>query len=121
MKKIAILLIAIVGFVFVANAQQAKERVPGDNGNTVIVSVSEDSQTSTSITAYNNSTKSITVYVSVSNGNTEVGKGSISVPAAEQGSHSTSTGTISKIRPCSSTTSGCEVKSIKITKVEVRN
>ena len=122
MKKLAMVLIAMVGFAFVTNAQQAQARVPGDNGNSVIVSVSDDSQTSTSITAYNNSTKSITVYFSVLNDQgSEVGKGSISVPAAEQGSHTKNTGTISKIRPCSSTTSGCEVKTIKITDVKVNN
>lgn len=123
MKKIVMVLIAMVGFVFVANAQQAKASVPGDNGNTVIVFVSNDSQTSTSITIYNNSTKSITVYVSILNDQgSEVGKDSFSVPAAPaQGSSSKSTGTISKIRPCSSTTSGCEVKQIRITKVTVQN
>jgi len=122
MKKFAMVLIAILGFVFVANAQQDKASVPGDYGNTVLVSVSDDSQTSTSITIYNNSTKSITVYVSVYNdqGN-EVGKAYFSVPAATQGSHSKTTQTISKIRPCSLTTSGCEVKGIKITKVTVQN
>lgn len=122
MKKIAMLLIAMVGFVFVANAQQDRANVPGDNGNTVLVSVSDDSQTSTSITFYNNSSKTITVCVSVYNDQgSEVGKGCYSVPAATQGSHSETTQTISKIRPCSSASSGCEVKRIKITKVNVRN
>ena len=115
-------IIAMMGFVFVANAQQDKASVPGDNGNTVLVSVSEDSQSSASITFYNNSTKSITVYVSIYNDQgSEIGKGSYSVPAATQGSHSKTTQTISKNRPCSSATSGCEVKRIKITKVVVQN
>lgn len=122
MKKIAMVLIAMVGFVFVANAQQDKASVPGDNGSTVLVSVSDDSQTSTSITIYNNSSKSITVCVSIYNDQgSEVGKGCYSVPAAAQGSHSKTTQTISKIRPCNSTSSGCEVKRIKITKVNVQN
>ena len=123
MKKIAMVLIAMVGFAFAANAQQDKASVPGDNGNTVFVSVSDDSQTSSSITFYNNSTKSITVCVSVYNDQgSEVGKDCYSVPAADaQGSHSETTQRISKIRGCSTASSGCETKRIKITKVNVRN
>ena len=122
MKKIALVLIAMIGFVFAANAQQAKASVPGDYNNTVIASVSVDSQTSTSITFYNNSTKTIEVCVSVLNDQgSEVGKGCYTVPAATQGNHSEKTATLSKIRPCSSYASGCEVKSIKITSVKVKD
>lgn len=123
MKKLAIFLIAMTGFVFVANAQQDRARVPGDNNNTVIASVSDDSQTSSSITFYNNSTKSIKVCVSVYNDQgSKIGEGCYSVPAADaQGDHSEKTVRLSKIRPCSSATSGCEVKSIKITDVKVEN
>ena len=120
MKRITLVLIAMVGFVFVANAQQDKANVPGDNGNTVFVSVSEDSQTSSTITFYNNSTKSIEVCVSVYNDQgSEVGKGCYSIPgASEQGYHSETTKTLSKIGACSSCSSGCETKRIKITSVK---
>lgn len=124
MKKIALVLIAMMGFVFVANAQQDKKSVPGDYNNSVIVSVSEDSQSSTSITFYNNSTKSLKVKVSILNdqGN-EVGNGWFNVPGApEQGSHSTTTGTVSKISTCRNPeTTGCEVKGIRIKEVKPQN
>jgi hypothetical protein len=120
MKKLAIVLIALMGFVSVANAQQDKANVPGDSGNTVLVSVSDDSQTSTSITFYNNSTKSIEVCVSVYNDQgSEVGNGCYSIPGASaKGSHSETTKTLSKKRSCSTCSSGCETKRIKITSVK---
>ena len=120
MKKLAIVLIAMMGFVSVANAQQDKAKVPGDSGNTVLVSVSDDSQTSTSITFYNNSTKSIEVCVSVYNDQgSEVGKGCYSIPGASaQGYHSETTKTISKTGGCRTCSSGCETKRIKITSVK---
>lgn len=123
MKKLALVLIAMVGFVFVANAQQDKASVPSDNGNTVLVSVSADSQTSSTITFYNNSTKSLQVCVSVFNDQgSKVGEDCYYVSgAAEQGKHSESTATLSKNRVCSSCTSGCEAKRIKITSVKVQN
>lgn len=122
MKK-AFVLAMLLGFVFVANAQQDKANVPGDNGNTVLVSVSADSQTSTSITFYNNSTKPLQVCVSVFNDQgSNVGEDCYYVPgAAEQGKHSESTATLSKKGACSSCSSGCETKRIKITKVNVQN
>ena len=105
----------MVCFVFVANAQQARKPVPGDSGNTVLVSVSNDSQTSSDLTFYNNSTKTITVSVKAYNGNTEVGSGSFTVPGArEQGYHSESYGTLSKFPGCRNTSSGCEVTRIEI-------
>jgi hypothetical protein len=120
MKKLAIVLIALMGFVSVANAQQDRARVPGDENNMVFVSVSSDSQTSSTITFYNNSTKTITVNVSVYNDqNKEIGSGSYTVPGApSQGNHSESTYTLNKIRACSGGTDGCETKSIKITSVK---
>ena len=120
MKKLVLVLIAMVGFVFVANAQQDKANVPGDNGNTVLVSVSDDSQTSSTITFYNNSTKSIEVCVSVYNDQgSEVGKGCYSIPGASaQGYHSETTKTLSKTAACRTCTSGCEAKRIKITSVK---
>jgi hypothetical protein len=123
MKKIILLMIAVMGFTFAANAQQDRKSIQGDYDNTVLVSVSYDGQTSTSITFYNNSTKTITVSVSVYNDqNSEVGKGTFTVPGASaQGSHSESTATISKIRPCSNATSGCEAKRIQITSAKVKN
>lgn len=123
MKKLALVLIAMVGFVSVVNAQQDKARVPGDYDNMVFASVSDDSQTSSTITFYNNSTKSLQVCVSVYNDQgSEVGNGCYSVSgAAEQGKHSESTATLSKNRACSSCTSGCEAKRIKITSVKVKN
>ena len=63
MKKVLLILVALIGISYAANAQQDKARVPGDSGNTVLVSVSDDSQTSSTITFYNNSTKSIEVCV----------------------------------------------------------
>ena len=118
MKRITLVLIAMVGFVFVANAQQARASVPGDSGNTVLVSVSEDSQTSSTLTFYNNSTKTVTVCVSVYNGRNEVGSDCFTVPGAkEQGYHSESTATLYKINACRSCSSGCEATSIKITSV----
>ena len=119
MKKLALVLIAMVGFVFVANAQQTKARVPGED-NYVFASVSDDSQTSSTITFYNNSTKTIEVCVSVYNDQgKEVGNGCYSVPGAPaQGSHSETTKTLSKPRVCSTCSSGCETKSIKITSVK---
>lgn len=116
------LLIAMVGFVFVVNAQQDRANVPGDAGNTVLVSVSEDSQTSSTITFYNNSTKSLTVCVSFFNdGGAKIGSECYSVPgAAAQGSHSETTKTYNKGGACRSCTSGCETKRIKIDSVKVQ-
>ncbi len=110
-------------FVSVANAQQDKASVPGDYGNTVLVSVSDDNQTSSSLKFYNNSTKSLEVCVSVFNDQgSKVGEGCYYVSgAAEQGDHSETTETLSKNRACSSCTSGCEAKRIKITSVKVQN
>lgn len=110
-------------FVSVANAQQDRASVPGDYGNTVLVSVSDDSQTSSSLKFYNNSTKSLEVCVSVFNDQgTKVGEDCYYVSgAAEQGKHSESTATLSKYRACSSCTSGCETKRIEITSVKVQN
>ena len=121
MKKLAIMMIAMVGFIFAANAQQARANVPGDNSNTVLVSVSSDSQTSATLTIYNNSTKDITVSVSVLNDQrSEVGTGSYSVPGATaQGNSAKTTVTISKVTGCRAATSGCEVKDIKITNIKV--
>lgn len=123
MKKIGIVLIAMLGFVFVANAQQDKARVPGDYDNMVFASVSDDSQTSSSITFYNNSTKSLVVCVSVYNDHgSEIGKDCFPVPGATaQGSHSETTETLSKAGVCRTCTSGCETKKIKITSVKVQN
>ena len=119
MKRITLVLIAMVCFVFVANAQQAQARIPGDSGNTILVSVSNDTQTSSTLTFYNNSTKTITVCVSVYNGNNEVGKDYFTVPGASaQGYHSESTATLKKTKGCSMCSSGCEVTSIKITVVK---
>lgn len=118
MKRITLVLIAVVGFVFVANAQQARASVPGDSGNTVLVSVSSDSQTSSTLTFYNNSTKTVTVCVSVYNGRNEVGSDCFTVPGASaQGSHSESTATLYKTKGCGMASSGCEATSIKITSV----
>ena len=120
MKNILLVGLAVIGFAFVANAQQDKANVPGDSGNTVLVSVSDDSQTSTSITFYNNSTKSIEVCVSVYNDQgSEVGNGCYSIPGASaQGYHSETTKTLSKKEACRSCSSGCETKRIKITSVK---
>ena len=122
MKKLIVVLIAMVGFVFVANAQQDKAFVPGDDGYAVFVSVSDDSHTSSSLRFYNNSTKSIKVCVSVYNERgIKVGSDCYSVyGAAEHGYHSESTATLYKNSP-SGTTSGCETKRIKIDSVEVLN
>ena len=123
MKKIAMVLIAMVGIAFVANAQQDKKSIQGDYNNTVLVSVSDDSQSSTSITFYNNSTKTIEVCVKIYNDSgVEIGQGCYTVPAAPaQGSHSETTKTVSKISPCRGGADGCEVKGIKITSAKVRN
>lgn len=112
----------MLSFVFVANAQQDKAFVPGDDGYAVFVSVSDDSHTSSSLKFYNNSTKSIKVCVSVYNERgTKVGSDCYSVyGAAEHGYHSESTATLYKNSP-SGTTSGCETKRIKIDSVEVLN
>lgn len=119
MKRITLVLIAMVGFVFVANAQQARASVPGDSGNTVLVSVSNDSQTSSTLTFYNNSTKTVTVCVSVYNGGNEVGSGCFTVPGAPaQGSHSETPKTLYKTKGCGMASSGCEVTRIEITSVE---
>ena len=122
MKKIAMVLIAMVCFVFVANAQQAKKNIQGDYNNTVIASVSNDSKTSTSITFYNNSTKTIEVCVKITNdSNQEIGKDCFTIPGApEQGSHKEITKSISKPEWCRSL-SGCEIKAIEITKAKVKN
>lgn len=123
MKKIAMFLIATVGFVFVANAQQDKKSIQGDYNNTVLVSVSDDSQTSTSITFYNNSTNEIKVCVEVYNDQgSKLGGDCYTIPAAPaQGSHSETTKKLSKPVACRSATSGCEVKRIKITSAKVQN
>lgn len=120
MKKIVMALIAMVGFVFVANAQQD---VKGFQGGSVLVSVSEDSQTSATLMFYNNSTKDIRVSVEIYNDQRSgVGEGTYIIRGArEQGYHSESEATISKIKACGICTSGCEVCSIKITEVKVIN
>ena len=124
MKKIALVLIAMMGFVFAANAQQTKANVPGDNG-TVIASITSDSQTSSTITFYNNSTKTIEVCVSVYNSNSggsKVAEDCFSIPSADaEYSHTETTETLSKGSACSTCTSGCEAKRIEITKVKVQN
>ena len=122
MKKLLLLGLAVIGFAFAANAQQDRASVPGDQGNTVFVSVSDDSQASSSLKFYNNSTKSIEVCVSVYNERgIKVGSDCYSVyGAAEHGYHSESTATLYKNSP-SGTTSGCETKRIKIDSVEVLN
>lgn len=120
MKRITLVLIAMVGFVFVANAQQARASVPGDSGNTVLVSVTSDSQTSSDLMFYNNSTKTVTVRVSVYNGRNEVGSDSFTISGADaQGSHTESTATLHKINACRSCSSGCETTriSIEVTRV----
>ena len=116
-------LIAMVGFAFVANAQQDKKNIQGDYNNTVIASVSNDSKTSASITFYNNSPKTIEVCVKITNDSgVELGQDCFTIPAApEQGSHSTTTKTISKPAGCGSAASGCEVKGIEITKAKAKN
>ncbi|MBR1512836.1 MAG: hypothetical protein IJ622_00930 [Bacteroidales bacterium] len=120
MKKVLLVLVALIGISFAANAQQDRASVPGDSGNTVLVSVSADSQTSSTITFYNNSTKSVEVCVSVYNAQgSEVGKGCYSVPGAtSQGYHSETTETLSKTAACRTCSSGCEAKRIKITSVK---
>lgn len=116
-------MIAVMGFTFAANAQQDRKSIQGDYDNTVLVSVSYDGQTSASITFYNNSTKTITVCVSILNDQgSEIGKDCYTVPGAPaQGYHSEKKETISKIRVCGSVTSGCEVKGIRITSAKVKN
>lgn len=123
MKKILLVGLVVIGFAFAANAQQDRASVPGDYGNTVLVSVSDDSQTSSSLKFYNNSTKSLRVCVCVYNDQgSKVGEDCFDVSgAAEQGKHSESTATLYKKSVCSSYTSGCETKGIKITKVTVQN
>lgn len=110
----------MVSFVFVANAQQARASVPGDSGNSVLVSVTNDSQTSSTLTFYNNSTKTVTVRVCVYNGRNEVGCDSFTISGADsQGSHTESTATLYKTKGCGITSSGCETTriSIEVTKV----
>lgn len=110
----------MVSFVFVANAAQDRAPISGDSGNTVLVSVSNDSQTSSELTFYNNSTKSITVCVKVYNGRNEVGSDCFDIPGARaQGSHYECTKTLSKTRGCSMASSGCEVTRIEITSANV--
>lgn len=123
MKKILLVGLAVIGFAFAAKAQQDRASVPGDYGNTVLVSVSDDSQTSSSLKFYNNSTKSLQVCVCVFNDQgAKVGEDCYYVSgAAEQGKHSESTATLSKKQVCSSCKSGCEAKGIKITSVKVQN
>ncbi len=105
----------MIGFVFVANAQQARASVPGDSGNTVLVSVTNDSQTSSDLMFYNNSTKTVTVRVTVYNGQNEVGSGSFTVPGASaQGSHSETPKTLYKTKGCGMASSGCETTRISI-------
>lgn len=122
MKKLIVVLIAMVGFVFVANAQQDRAFVPGDDGYAVFVSVSDDSHTSCTLTFYNNSTKSLEVCISVfGDTGAKVKSECYYVPgAAEHGSHSETTKTLYKNCP-SGTTSGCETKRIKIDSVKVKN
>ena len=112
MKKLLLVIVIIIGFLTNSNAQQARVQVPGDNGNYVIASVSNDSQTSSSITFYNNSTKSVRVCVSVLNDQySEVGRDCYDVSGKAYGQVET----LSKKRFCESYSSGCEAKSIKIT------
>lgn len=123
MKKIALVLIAMVSFAFVANAQQDRKSIQGDYDNTVLASVSEDGQASVSITFYNNSTKTIKVCVEIYNDQgAKLGSDCFTIPGAPaQGSHSETTKRISKPVPCRSAASGCEVKGIRITSAKVQN
>lgn len=115
MKKSLLVIAVIIGFLTSANAQQDKASVPGDDGNYVFASISDDSQTSSSIKFYNNSTKSIKVCVSVLNdNNSEVGRGCYEVSGRADGQ----TERLSKMRACENFTSGCEAKRIKITSVQ---
>ena len=110
-------LIAMVGFVFVANAQQAKKNIQGDYGNTVIASVSDDGQSYTSITFYNNSTKDIEVCVAIYNDQgSKLGENCYTISGAAQGT----TKRISKPVACGSATSGCETKGIEIKSAKVK-
>ena len=119
MKKLLLVVAIIFGFLTCANAQQTKKRVPGED-NYVFASISNDSQTSSSIQFYNNSTKSIRVCVRVYNDqNSKVGEDCYSVPGATaQGSHSEITKTLYKTKGCGLATGGCEAKRIEITTVE---
>ncbi|MBQ6070205.1 MAG: hypothetical protein IJK85_00475 [Bacteroidales bacterium] len=115
MKKLLLAIAIIMGFLASANAQQDKARVPGDENNYVFASITGDSQTSSSIKFYNNSTKSITVCVSVLNDqNKEVGRDCYEVSGRANGQMVR----LPKMRACENTTSGCEAKRIKITSVE---
>lgn len=119
MKKLLLVIAVISAFFASANAQQTRARVPGED-NFVIASISNDSQTSSSITFYNNSTKSIRVCVRVYNDqNSKVGEECYSVPGATaQGYHSELTKTLYKTKGCDYATSGCKAKRIEITTVE---
>lgn len=115
MKKLLLAIAIIMFFLTSANAQQDKARVPNDEDNFVFASVSDDSQTSSSIKFYNNSTKSIKVCVSVLNDqNVAVGKDCYEVSGRANGQVER----LSKMRACENATSGCEAKRIKITSVE---
>ena len=115
MKKLLLAIVIIMGFLASANAQQDKARVPGDENNYVFASISDDSQTSTSIKFYNNSTKSIKVCVSVLNDqNKEIGRNCYEVSGRANGQ----TERLSKMRACENATSGCEAKRVKITSVQ---
>ena len=104
-----------MGFLASANAQQDKARVPGDENNYVFASISDDSQTSTSIKFYNNYTKSIKVCVSVLNDQyKEIGRNCYEVSGRANGQ----TERLSKMRACENATSGCEAKRVKITSVQ---
>ena len=105
----------MLGFVFVTNAQQAKKNIQGDYGNTVIVKVSEDSQTSSTLEFYNNSEKSIRVCVKVYNTSSEVGHNCYNISGNARGEEKS----LSKMNPCKANDFGCEVKGIEITSAEV--
>lgn len=113
MKKLLLAIAIIMGFLASANAQQDKARVPGDENNYVFASISDDSQTSSSIKFYNNSTKSIKVCVSVLNEqNFEVGRDCYEISGRANGQMER----LSKMRACENLT--CEAKRIRITSVE---
>ena len=123
MKKLAMILIAMVSFAFVANAQQDRKRVQGDNnGNMVLVSVSEDNQTSAILKFYNNSRKDVKVSVEIYNDQRScIGNGTYTISGASEQRYHESERTISKIPASRICTSGCEVCSIRIIEAEAIN
>ena len=113
-------LIATVGFVFVANAQQDKKSIQGLKEGLVEFKDPEFPIMLDNLERASHA--DIGINNNYNDQGSKLGGDCYTIPAAPaQGSHSETTKKLSKPVACRSATSGCEVKRIKITSAKVQN